>query len=92
MNTSIYVSNLCYNLDAQAISAIFQGRGLSVNKVVLFTDLYGFSKGKCRVKFNNSQDANKAISLLDGCFVSGRMIHVRPYIWNQNRYGMNYLY
>ena len=92
MNTSIFVSNLCYSLDAQDITEIFQRRGLSFNKVVLFTDSNGFSKGKCRVKFNSNQDANRAISLLDGCFVSGRMIRVRLYVWNQNRYGRNYLY
>jgi len=89
MNTSIYISNLCYNLDAKDISDLFESRGLQVIKVVLFTDLFGFSKGKCRVQFKTNQDASKAITLLDGCFVSGRMIHIRFYVWNLNiRYGL----
>ncbi len=93
MSSSVYVSNLCYSMDANDIKATFEKHGLSVEKVKLFTRFGGSSQGKCCIEFKTQQDASKAISILDGSFVRGRMIHVKSYEWYlcRFRFGIHFI-
>lgn len=73
---NIYVGNLDFKLSEQDLEQVFAEYG-KVESVKIITDKYsGRSKGFGFVIMDNDNDANSAISALDGKDFSGRTLRV----------------
>jgi len=74
----LYVGNLSYNAGEDELRELFSQYG-TVESVAVITDRdTGRSKGFAFVEFNNDQEAQAAISALNGREVSGRSLTVSP--------------
>jgi RNA recognition motif-containing protein len=74
----LYVGNLSYNSGEEELRELFSQYG-TVESVAVITDRdTGRSKGFAFVEFNNDQEAQAAISGLNGKEVSGRSLTVSP--------------
>lgn len=74
----LYVGNLSYNAGEEELRELFSQYG-TVESVAVITDRdTGRSKGFAFVEFNNDQEAQNAISGLNGKEVSGRSLTVSP--------------
>ncbi|PLW94068.1 MAG: RNA-binding protein [Marinilabiliales bacterium] len=73
---NIYVGNLDYRVDENALRSVFERFG-NVDDVKVITDKYtGRSKGFGFVTMENNEDAQKAISELNGSTLENRDITV----------------
>lgn len=73
---NIYVGNLDYKVNENDLKGIFEEYG-SVNEVKIITDKYsGKSKGFGFVTIENNEEAEKAISELNGTELKSREIVV----------------
>lgn len=76
MGKKIYVGNLSYNLDDQALETLFSEFG-TVESARIITDRdSGRSKGFAFVEMSSDQEASNAISKLNGYEHSGRAMNV----------------
>jgi cold-inducible RNA-binding protein len=74
----LYVGNLSYSSGEEELRELFSQYG-TVESVAVITDRdTGRSKGFAFVEFNNDQEAQNAISGLNGKEVSGRSLTVSP--------------
>lgn len=76
MSTNLYVGNLSYNTTEDALRNLFQEYG-EIESVKLITDRYtGRSRGFAFVEMASEQEAQEAISALNGKSIDGRELRV----------------
>ena len=77
MGNRIYVGNLPFSADESSVKSLFEQNDLSVTEVKLITDREtGRPRGFGFVEMANSEDADKAISDLNGHQMDGRALTV----------------
>lgn len=76
MSTKLYVGNLPFSVSDEDLRALFSSYG-EISEAVLIKDKFsGRSKGFGFVTFSNEEDAQKAISEMNGKEVQGRELKV----------------
>ena len=76
MNSKLFVGNLSFNTTENELQDLFAGAG-SVNEVNLITDrMSGRSKGFAFVTMATAEEAQNAISTLNGKELNGRAMNV----------------
>lgn len=75
MSKRIYVGNLSYQTDEEALKELFGEMG-EVRSVKIITDETGRSKGFGFVEMSSDEDADKAISALNNASLGGRNLIV----------------
>jgi RNA recognition motif-containing protein len=76
MTTNLYVGNLSYSTTEDALRTLFEEFG-EIESVKLITDRYtGRSRGFAFVEMASEQEAQEAISSLNGKPVDGRELRV----------------
>jgi len=76
MSKKIYVGNLHYGVDENALREVFEKRG-EIESVKIITDVAtGRSKGFGFIVMTSDEDAEKAISALNGTTLMGRPLTV----------------
>ncbi|HEX9866967.1 MAG TPA: RNA-binding protein [Acidimicrobiia bacterium] len=76
MSTNLYVGNLTFNTSSAELEALFAQHG-PVSKAQVVTDRdTGRSRGFGFVEMESADDAQKAISSLDGKDLDGRQLTV----------------
>ena len=77
MGNRIYVGNLPFSADESSVKSLFEQNDRSVTEVKLITDREtGRPRGFGFVEMANSEDADKAISDLNGHQMDGRALTV----------------
>ncbi len=77
MSTRLYVGNLPYNIDETELRSIFEADGRTVTDVSIITDRdTGRPRGFAFVEMANQNDAESAISALNGQDIGGRSLTV----------------
>ena len=77
MGTRLYVGNLPFSVDESTLRSLFEQNERSVEEVKLITDRdTGRPRGFGFVEMGSSEDADKAISELDGYQLEGRALKV----------------
>ena len=77
MGNRIYVGNLPFSADESTVKSLFEQNDRSVTEVKLITDRdTGRPRGFGFVEMANSEDADKAISDLNGYQMDGRALTV----------------
>jgi len=77
MGTKLYVGNLSYSTTEEGLRAAFAGDGRQVVSVSIITDrMSGRPRGFAFVEMASAEDAEKAISALDGQALDGRTLKV----------------
>jgi cold-inducible RNA-binding protein len=85
MSKKIYVGNMSYSIDEQALNEMFGAYGPIVSTKVIQDQFTGKSKGFAFVEMENEEDALSAISALNGKEVSGRSLKVNEALDNPRR-------
>ena len=76
MNKKIYVGGLAYSVTGEQLRELFQAHG-AVESATVVTDKYtGQSRGFGFVEMSTQQEAEKAISALNGTQFAGRSLTV----------------
>ena len=76
MGKKLYVGNLSYNTDDASLQSLFEGAGAVESARVIVDRATGRSKGFGFVEMGSDEDAQKAISQIDGKDVDGRKVRV----------------
>jgi RNA recognition motif-containing protein len=77
MGNRLYVGNLPFSADETALRSLFEQNNRTVEEVKLITDRdTGRPRGFGFVEMGNSDDADKAISELNGYEMDGRTLKV----------------
>ncbi len=76
MGKKLYVGNLPYSTDDAVLQNFFEGAGAVASARVIMDRATGRSKGFGFVEMNSDEDAQKAISELDGKEIDGRKVRV----------------
>lgn len=77
MGTRLYVGNLPFSADENSVRSLFEQGNREVTEVKLITDRdTGRPRGFGFVEMGNSEDADKAISELNGHTLDGRALNV----------------
>jgi RNA recognition motif-containing protein len=76
MPTNIYVGNLAFSTDSDALKALFTQYGEVTSAQVITDRDTGRSRGFGFVEMASDEDAQKAISETDGSTVDGRQLNV----------------
>jgi RNA recognition motif-containing protein len=76
MSTNIYVGNLAFSTDSAALRALFAEHGEVTSAQVVEDRDTGRSRGFGFVEMSSADDAQKAISAIDGSDVGGRSLKV----------------
>jgi RNA recognition motif-containing protein len=77
MGTKLYVGNLNYETTEETLRAAFEADGRQVQSVSVITDrMTGQPRGFAFVEMASPQDAQNAISALDGRELDGRTLKV----------------
>jgi len=77
MGSRLYVGNLPFSVDEIALRSLFEQNERQVEEVKLITDRdTGRPRGFGFVEMSNSEDADKAISELNGYEMDGRQLTV----------------
>jgi len=77
MGTRLYVGNLPFSADEDAVRSLFEQNGRKVEEVKLITDRdTGRPRGFGFVEMGSSEDADAAIGELDGYDFDGRALKV----------------
>jgi RNA recognition motif-containing protein len=76
MGKKLYVGNLSYNTDDSSLQAYFEAAGPVESARVITDRATGRSKGFGFVEMTTDEDAQKAISQLDGQDFDGRKVRV----------------
>jgi len=77
MGTRLYVGNLPFSAEESSVRALFEQNERKVEEVKLITDRdTGRPRGFGFVEMGNSEDADKAISELNGYSLDGRELTV----------------
>lgn len=86
-NKKLYVGNLSYNTTDESLSEAFAAFGTVESARVITDRETGRSKGFAFIEMSNGDEAQKAISGLDGQMVEGRNIRVSEARPQENRGG-----
>jgi RNA recognition motif-containing protein len=87
MGNRLYVGNLSYQATSETVRSAFAAMG-EVTDVHVVTDREsGQSRGFAFVTMGSSQDAQKAISEMNGALLDGRALRVNEAEERQNRGG-----
>ena len=78
MSTKIYVGNLSFSTDSAALRALFTPHGEVTSADVVQDRDSGRSRGFGFVEMASAEEAQKAITALDGKNVDGRQLTVNP--------------
>jgi RNA recognition motif-containing protein len=76
MSTNIYVGNLAFSTDSAALKSLFTPYGEVTSAQVIDDRDTGRSRGFGFVEMASAEEAQKAISEIDGTTVDGRQIKV----------------
>ena len=76
MSTNIYVGNLAFSTDSDALRQIFAEHGEVTSAQVIEDRDTGRSRGFGFVEMASADEAQKAISAVDGSSVDGRQLKV----------------
>jgi len=76
MSTNIYVGNLAFSTDSAALRTLFAEHGEVTGAQVIADRDTGRSRGFGFVEMASAEDAQKAISSLDGKNLDGRQLTV----------------
>ena len=76
MEKRLFVGNLPYSVDEDALEAAFADHGTVVSAVVIRDRESGRSRGFGFVEMGSSEDADKAIQALNGYEMNGRQLNV----------------
>lgn len=77
MSTKLYVGNLSYTTTEEGLRSAFAADGREVASVSIITDrMSGRPRGFAFVEMASAEDAEKAISALDGQALDGRTLKV----------------
>ncbi len=76
MSNKLYVGNLSWNIDTDALASIFAEHGELTDAIVLADRETGRSRGFGFVTFKDPAAARSAIENLDGVEVDGRALRV----------------
>lgn len=76
MSTNIYVGNLAFSTDSAALRTLFAEHGEVTSAQVIEDRDTGRSRGFGFVEMTSTDEANKAISALNGSTVDGRQLTV----------------
>jgi RNA recognition motif-containing protein len=77
MGNRLYVGNLPFSVDETSLRSLFEQNDRTVEEVKLITDRdTGRPRGFGFVEMSNSEDADKAISELNGYEMDGRQLTV----------------
>ena len=77
MGNRLYVGNLPFSVDESSLRSLFEQNDRTVEEVKLITDRdTGRPRGFGFVEMGNSEDADKAISELNGYEMDGRQLTV----------------
>jgi len=77
MGNRLYVGNLPFSVDETSLRSLFEQNNRTVEEVKLITDRdTGRPRGFGFVEMGNSEDADKAISELNGYEMDGRQLNV----------------
>lgn len=76
MNNKLYVGQLSYSVDSQALGEFFAGAGAVTSAKVIMDRDSGRSKGFGFVEMENESDAQAAIDQFNGKELMGRAINV----------------
>lgn len=76
MSANIYVGNLAFETDSTQLERLFAEHGQVTKAQVIADRDTGRSRGFGFVEMTSSEDANKAISQLDGRDLGGRQLTV----------------
>jgi RNA recognition motif-containing protein len=90
MGKKIYVGNLSYNMDDQALGDIFAAYGTVESANVITDRDTGRSKGFAFVEMSSNEEASKCIEALNGQEHSGRALNIseaKPQERRDNRGG-----
>ena len=88
MGNKIFVGNLSFNTSEDGLRAHFERAGFTVDRVSIITDREtGRPRGFGFVEMTNNDDANSAISALDGQELDGRPLRVNEANERPNRGG-----
>jgi len=77
MTTRLYVGNLSWNTQEEDLIQAFQADGRTVSSAQIMTDREtGRSRGFAFVEMGSAEDAQAAISAMDGTELDGRPLRV----------------
>ena len=76
MSTKLFVGNLPYNLTDDSLNNTFAQAGSVVSAKVILDKVSGRSRGFGFVEMSTEEEAQKAISTLNGTEIDGRKIFV----------------
>jgi RNA recognition motif-containing protein len=76
VNNKLYVSNLPYSVNDQALAQLFGGHGAVVSAKIVTDKMSGRSKGFGFVEMETEQEANTALEKLNGQDLNGRRMNV----------------
>jgi RNA recognition motif-containing protein len=76
MSTNIYVGNLAFSTDSAALRKLFAEHGEVTSAQVIEDRDTGRSRGFGFVEMSSGDEAQKAISAIDGSTVDGRQLKV----------------
>ena len=76
MSKKLYVGNLPYNVNDNALKQNFEAAGAVVSATVIIDKISGRSKGFGFVELGSDEEAQKAISMFNGKEMDGRALVV----------------
>ncbi|MDP4724749.1 MAG: RNA-binding protein [Alphaproteobacteria bacterium] len=76
MNNKLYISNLSFTMRDAELQEVFTNFGSVLSAKVVMDRFSGRSKGFGFVEMENPEEAQKAMSALNGTDVAGRQIRV----------------
>jgi len=76
MGTKLYVGNMSYQVDNASLEELFKEFGTVTSANVIMDNQTGRSKGFGFVEMSSNEEAQAAISALDGKEIDGRSIKV----------------
>ncbi|XP_060201547.1 29 kDa ribonucleoprotein A, chloroplastic-like [Lycium barbarum] len=74
----VYVGNLAWGVDQEALETLFSEQGKVVDAKVVYDRDSGRSRGFGFVTYSSAEEVNSAIESLDGVDLNGRAIRVSP--------------
>ena len=75
--SKLYVGNLSYQVDEEALNDFFESNGVTVQSITIIKDKYtDRSKGFGFVEVGSQEEVEKAISTLNGKDLDGRTVSV----------------
>lgn len=76
MTTKLYVGNLSYNTKEEALQSLFASVGTVTSVKIVMDRMTGRSKGFGFVEMDTAENAEEAISRLDGQELDGRSLRI----------------